>query len=243
MPASATSRTRTATAASTAPRPGRVHAARAPTRSPRRSSRRAPRRSPMVIMEPVQNSGGTFTPHPRVPPARARDLRRVRRPAGRRRGDLRLRPARRVVRVEQRYDYRPDLITCAKGVDERVRAAGRAADLRPGGRAVARAATSIYLHGITFGGHPIAAAVALKNLEVMEREDVLGNVRANEAYFADAAARPDGRARDRRRRARRGLLQVAGAGQGPRHAARRSRRGVRGACCAGSCRRAATRPA
>ena len=45
------------------------------------------------------------------------------------------------------------------------------------------------LHGITFGGHPVAAAVALSNLEIMEREDVIGNVQRNEDYFHDAAAR------------------------------------------------------
>jgi adenosylmethionine-8-amino-7-oxononanoate aminotransferase len=43
--------------------------------------------------------------------------------------------------------------------------------------------TSMFNHGITYGGHPVATAVALKNLEVMEREDVLGNVRRNEDYF------------------------------------------------------------
>ena len=42
-----------------------------------------------------------------------------------------------------------------------------------------------YLHGITFGGHPLATAIGLANLAVMERLDVLGNVRANEAYFAE----------------------------------------------------------
>jgi adenosylmethionine-8-amino-7-oxononanoate aminotransferase len=42
-----------------------------------------------------------------------------------------------------------------------------------------------YLHGITFGGHPLATAIGLGNLEIMERLDVLGNVRANEAYFAE----------------------------------------------------------
>ena len=42
-----------------------------------------------------------------------------------------------------------------------------------------------YLHGITFGGHPMATAIGLANLDVMERLDVLGNVRANAAYFAE----------------------------------------------------------
>jgi adenosylmethionine-8-amino-7-oxononanoate aminotransferase len=43
--------------------------------------------------------------------------------------------------------------------------------------------TSMFTHGITYGGHPVATAVALKNLEVMAREDVLGNVLRNEPYF------------------------------------------------------------
>ena len=43
----------------------------------------------------------------------------------------------------------------------------------------------MYLHGITFGGHPIVAAAALKNLEIMEREGVIENVRANEDYLRD----------------------------------------------------------
>jgi len=40
------------------------------------------------------------------------------------------------------------------------------------------------LHGITFAGHPVAAAIALKNLELFERENVLENVRANEPHLA-----------------------------------------------------------
>jgi adenosylmethionine-8-amino-7-oxononanoate aminotransferase len=43
--------------------------------------------------------------------------------------------------------------------------------------------TTIFNHGITYGGHPVACAVALKNLDLMERLDVLGNVRRNESYF------------------------------------------------------------
>ena len=44
----------------------------------------------------------------------------------------------------------------------------------------------MYMHGITFGGHPVAAAVALKNIEIMEREGVIDNVRANQGYLEDA---------------------------------------------------------
>src|SRR6185295_15601827 len=40
-----------------------------------------------------------------------------------------------------------------------------------------------FSHGITFGGHPVAAAVALANLDVFANEGILDNVRANEAGF------------------------------------------------------------
>jgi adenosylmethionine-8-amino-7-oxononanoate aminotransferase len=36
---------------------------------------------------------------------------------------------------------------------------------------------------VTFAGHPVSSAVALANLDVFEQEDLLGNVRANEAEF------------------------------------------------------------
>ena len=38
-------------------------------------------------------------------------------------------------------------------------------------------------HGITFGGHPLAAAVALRNLEIFERDGILENVRAQEPHL------------------------------------------------------------
>jgi hypothetical protein len=40
-----------------------------------------------------------------------------------------------------------------------------------------------FLHGFTFAGHPVSAAVALANLDVFERDNLLGNVRANEDGF------------------------------------------------------------
>ena len=45
------------------------------------------------------------------------------------------------------------------------------------------AGTATFLHGITFAGHPVSSAVALANLDVFERDNLLGNVRANEAGF------------------------------------------------------------
>jgi adenosylmethionine-8-amino-7-oxononanoate aminotransferase len=48
---------------------------------------------------------------------------------------------------------------------------------------------AMFAHGFTFGGHPIAAAVALANLDIFEREDLCGHVRAKEGEFR---ARLDG---------------------------------------------------
>ena len=43
--------------------------------------------------------------------------------------------------------------------------------------------TTSFTHGLTFGGHPVAAAVALANIEVFETENINENVRDNEAAF------------------------------------------------------------
>jgi adenosylmethionine-8-amino-7-oxononanoate aminotransferase len=43
----------------------------------------------------------------------------------------------------------------------------------------------MFSHGITFGGHPVAAAVALKNIETFEEEDLCGNVMRNEGLFRE----------------------------------------------------------
>ncbi|HEY4378520.1 MAG TPA: aminotransferase class III-fold pyridoxal phosphate-dependent enzyme, partial [Acidimicrobiales bacterium] len=40
-----------------------------------------------------------------------------------------------------------------------------------------------FLHGITFGGHPVSCAVALANLDVMEKDDLVGRVREYEDDF------------------------------------------------------------
>src|SRR4029450_5893236 len=37
--------------------------------------------------------------------------------------------------------------------------------------------------GVTFGGHPVASAVALANLDIFAREDLTGHVRNNEGAF------------------------------------------------------------
>jgi adenosylmethionine-8-amino-7-oxononanoate aminotransferase len=81
-----------------------------------------------------------------------------------------------------RYGYQPDIITCAKGITS---------GYVPLGAMIASerlvepflAERSWFAHGITFGGHPVGAAVALANLDIFEREDLNGHVRANSPLF------------------------------------------------------------
>ena len=41
----------------------------------------------------------------------------------------------------------------------------------------------MFSHGITFGGHPVMSAIALKNIEIMKRERIMERVLANEDAF------------------------------------------------------------
>ena len=43
--------------------------------------------------------------------------------------------------------------------------------------------TKMYSHGITFGGHPVQAAVALKNIEIMKRDRIVEHVAETQDTF------------------------------------------------------------
>src|SRR3954462_12255522 len=78
----------------------------------------------------------------------------------------------------------PDLVSLAKGLTSAYAAMGAVVATD---RVVAPMLESgrMLLHGITFGGHPVAAAIALRNIEIFEREGVLENVRTHEGYLRD----------------------------------------------------------
>ena len=84
-----------------------------------------------------------------------------------------------------RYGYQPDLITFAKGVTSGYSPLGgviisdRIAETFTDEQAV-------FLQGQTFGAHPVSCAVANANLDIFEREDLCGHVRANEDAFSAA---------------------------------------------------------
>jgi adenosylmethionine-8-amino-7-oxononanoate aminotransferase len=135
----------------------------------------------LVHMEPVQNAGGSFV-------APAGYWRGVRELCDR--YDILL-SADEVITgfgrvghwfASERYDIRPDIITCAKGLSSSYAAIGAviATDrvMEP-----FLEASSMYTHGITFGGHPVMSAIALKNIEIMKRERIMDHVLANEDAF------------------------------------------------------------
>jgi adenosylmethionine-8-amino-7-oxononanoate aminotransferase len=129
-----------------------------------------------VILEPVQNSGGCLPPPPGYF-ARVRDI-------CDRYGVL-------LISDDticswgrlgtwfggQRFDYVPDIATTAKGLTSAYVPMG-AVVVSDTVAEVMR--DDVFQHGLTFGGHPVAAAVALANIDLMEREDLLGHVRRHE---------------------------------------------------------------
>ncbi|HEV2452031.1 MAG TPA: aspartate aminotransferase family protein [Streptosporangiaceae bacterium] len=143
--------------------------------------REGPESVAAVFLEPVQNSGGCFPP----PPGYFERVRQICDEHG-------------VLLVSdevicafgrlghyfgaQRYGYQPDIVTFAKGATS---------GYAPLGGMIASDAlmepfihgTASFLHGITFGGHPVCCAVALANLDVFEKEDLPGNVRTHEGAF------------------------------------------------------------
>jgi adenosylmethionine-8-amino-7-oxononanoate aminotransferase len=134
-----------------------------------------------VFLEPVQNSGGCFPPPPGY-------LERVREICDQydvlmvadeticafgRIGDM---------FAMKRFGVNPDILTTAKGitsgyqllgavfVDERI--------FEP-----FKHDTTTFLHGSTWGGHPVSCAVALANLDIFERENLIQHVLDNEGRF------------------------------------------------------------
>jgi adenosylmethionine-8-amino-7-oxononanoate aminotransferase len=135
-----------------------------------------------VILEPVQNSGGCLTPPDGY-------FQRVREICDE--YDVLL-VSDEVICAwgrlgewfgSQRYDYQPDLITTAKGLTSAYAPMGAVIASDRVAAPFLDGANS-FTHGFTFGGHPVSAAIAIANLDAMQREGVLDNVRAHEAEFA-----------------------------------------------------------
>jgi adenosylmethionine-8-amino-7-oxononanoate aminotransferase len=140
----------------------------------------------MVIMEPVQNAGGSFT----APEGYWQGVREI----CDRYGILLC--ADEVITAfgrlgawfgSERYDIRPDLVTSAKGLSSAHAAIG-AVIARDSVMEPFLQGNSMYSHGITFGGHPVMAAIALKNIEIMKRERIVEHVAEKQDAFRDTLA-------------------------------------------------------
>jgi hypothetical protein len=134
-----------------------------------------------VFLEPVQNSGGCFPPPPGY-------FQRVREICDE--YDVLLVSDEVICAFGRlghmfgadRYGYQPDIITCAKGLTSGYAPLGAmlVSDrvYEPFG-----SGQTTFMHGYTFGGHPVSAAVALANLDLIEKDGLLEHVRANEGAF------------------------------------------------------------
>ena len=135
----------------------------------------------MVIMEPVQNAGGAITP-----------------PAGYWQGVREICDRYQILLCadevitgfgrlgewfgSELYDIRPDLITCAKGLSSAYASIGAVITTDKVMEPFLEE-KSMFSHGITFGGHPVMCAIALKNIEIMKRDRIVDGVRENENMY------------------------------------------------------------
>lgn len=140
-----------------------------------------------VFLEPVQNAGGCFPPPPGY-------FQRVREICDE--YDVLLVSDEVICAFgrlghmfgAERYGYQPDIITCAKGITSGYAPLGAmiASDrlmapfLEDG---------AMFAHGFTFGGHPVSTAVAMRNFDLFEEENILEHVRSNEGAFRSTLER------------------------------------------------------
>ncbi len=134
-----------------------------------------------VFLEPVQNAGGCFPPPPGY-------FQRVREICDQydallvsdevicafgRLGHM---------FAAERYGYVPDMITCAKGITSGYAPLGAMIATDRLFEPFSKGDTS-FVHGYTFGGHPVSTAVAMANLDIFEREGLNQHVLDTEDAF------------------------------------------------------------
>ena len=88
------------------------------------------------------------------------------------------------------FDLVPDIITCAKGLSSGYLplSATLLSDEIYEVISVPQAEGAMFTHGFTYSGHPVCCAAGLKNVEIMEREDLCAHVREVGPYFEEQLA-------------------------------------------------------
>ncbi len=137
----------------------------------------------MIIAEPIQNGGGALVP----PVGYWQELRRICDQYGV------LLVADEVICsfgrfghwfASERHGVVPDMITFAKGVTSAYQPLGGVVIRGPLVQELYDSPFGSYVHGSTFGGHPVATAVAVANMSAMRDEGVMQHVLATEESFA-----------------------------------------------------------
>ncbi|MDQ1739777.1 MAG: hypothetical protein QOE53_1429, partial [Pseudonocardiales bacterium] len=134
-----------------------------------------------VFLEPVQNSGGCFPP----PPGYFQRVREICDTY-----DVLLVSDETICSFGrlgtmfgcEKFDYIPDMITCAKGMTSGYSPIGACIMTDRLIEPFLHGAT-YFPHGYTFGGHPVSSAVAMANLDLFEREGLNQRVLDNENAF------------------------------------------------------------
>jgi adenosylmethionine-8-amino-7-oxononanoate aminotransferase len=134
-----------------------------------------------IIMEPVQNAGGC------IPPGSMDYFKKVRKLCDEtgilmimdevicgfgRLGEL---------FASTYYGVTPDLITTAKGITSSYAPLGAAMARKEIADAIDEG--GVFNHGITFGGHAVACAAGIANLDIMLNEDLPGKAKETGAYL------------------------------------------------------------
>ena len=85
----------------------------------------------------------------------------------------------------EHWDITPDIMTVAKGITSGYIPMGGAIVRKPIADSFVGGPKAAFRHVITFGGHPVAAAASLKNIEIMEREELVDNAARMGGYLMD----------------------------------------------------------
>ena len=88
----------------------------------------------------------------------------------------------------EHFGFVPDTITVAKGLTSGYVPMGGLILSRQIGDALVEKG-GVFAHGLTYSGHPVAAAVALANLEVIEKENLVANARSGAGAYLQKTVR------------------------------------------------------
>ena len=87
--------------------------------------------------------------------------------------------------ASEHWQVEPDIMTVSKGLSSGYMPIGAAVVNEEIAQVFMGHPDGVLSHGQTYGGHPVACAVALKNIELIEREDLPGQAAEKGVYLLD----------------------------------------------------------